>query len=91
MTKDGFWRRAWMWTQDGAPCWFIAYVGDFMWRPWCWGRGWHQPHHCDAYFEICVLCRKALWSRSRSGSGNPFIGIERAPASWRRMRRQEAA
>lgn len=85
MMGDGFWRRAWIWSQDGAPIWFCAWIGEYMWRPWCWARGWHQPHHCDAHFEMCVLCRKSLWGRSRCGTPNPFIGVDRVPAAWRRM------
>ena len=81
-------RRAWLWSQDGAPDWFCAWIGDFMWRPWCWARGYHRPHHCDVHFEICVWCRAVIWSRRRDGGQNMTYRdgkpLERTPATWRR-------
>lgn len=58
-----------------------------MWRPVCWLRGYHVPHHVDVYFENCVTCWKPLWSRSRHGMPNPYVNpvVDRAPL--RRLRR----
>ena len=79
-------QRLWFWTQDDAPDWVSAYVGGYAWRPWCWVRGYHQPHHCDVYYEVCTWCLVTLWSRKRDGSPNPLLGVDRAPAGWRRLR-----
>jgi len=84
-------RRLWMWSQDGAPSWFAAYIGEYMWRPWCWLRGYHVPHHCDVYFECCVLCTALIWSKGRDGTPNPCFRhadgtlVARSPAGWRRQ------
>ena len=83
-------RPFWMWSQDGAPSWFVAYIGDYMWQPFCWARGYHVPHHCDFYFEMCVWCRKCLWSKRRNGSPNPLLGVDRSPIGWRQLARRAA-
>ena len=77
-------RRLWRWAQDDAPVWFTAYVAEYMWRPWCWARGYHQPHHCDVYYEMCTWCLMTLWSRRRDGAPNPLHGAARCPAGWRK-------
>lgn len=53
----------------------------WLWRPACWLRGYHVPHHCDVHFENCSYCWKRLWSRGRDGGLNPFIRpmTDRAP------------
>jgi hypothetical protein len=53
------------------------------WRPYCWVRGYHLPHHMDVYFEHCVVCCKPLWSRKCHGGPNPIARVERLPCSWR--------
>lgn len=45
----------------------------WLWRPWCWVRRYHVPHHCDAHFELCTMCGATLWLRS-DGIPNPYIG-----------------
>jgi hypothetical protein len=70
-----------------ASClwWWCSDVGlSILWRPYCWTRRHHTPHHCDAYFEQCVLCAKPLWSRRRNGYPNPYRNTDRAPL--RRLR-----
>lgn len=49
-----------------------------VWRPLCWLRGYHVPHHTDVHFECCVTCWKHLWGR-RSGVPNPYRHLDRAP------------
>lgn len=60
--------------------WTFSDLGwSVAWRPYCWVRRCHTPHHCDAYYEQCTVCAKLLWSRSRHGSPNPYRGVDRAP------------
>lgn len=66
-------RKAWFWGQDDSPDWFSAYVTPLIWQPYCWARGYHTPHHCDAYFELCTVCLRVLWSSRRDACMNPFI------------------
>jgi hypothetical protein len=56
------------------------------WRVVCWLVGYHRPHHMDAYWEMCWVCGKSLWSRKRDGSPNPFVNpvVDRAPLRRRR-------
>lgn len=71
-----------------AIWWWCSDIGwSAAWRPACWIRRYHTPHHCDAYFEMCITCGKPLWSRSRNGSPNPYRGTGRAPL--RRLPRTE--
>jgi hypothetical protein len=76
-------RLAWWHSSDNGLQW--------LWRPCCWLLGYHRPHHCDVYFELCWFCGKHLWSRKTEGGPNPFIApdrggyIDRAPATWRRL------
>jgi len=74
----GLVKLAWWACGDRGALW--------LWRPACWARGYHVPHHCDVRFENCVWCWKPLWSR-RYGP-NPFADpwVDRAP-----LRRQRAA
>jgi hypothetical protein len=78
-------RKVWFWSHDSAPIWFAAYVTPYLWRPLCWARGWHEPHHCDVYFELCVLCSTSLWSRKRNGSPNTVMYARFVPSGWRRL------
>lgn len=57
-----------------------------LWRPACWLRGYHVPHHTDVHFEMCSYCGKSLWSRTRDRGLNPFIRplADRAPLRRRR-------
>lgn len=59
------------------------------WRPYCWARGYHEPHHCDVYFEFCVVCSVGLWcARSMTDPRpNPLRGVDRVPTSWRLVAR----
>jgi hypothetical protein len=67
-----------------AIWWTFSDLGWSMaWRPYCWGRRFHSPHHCDVYFEMCTVCGKSLWSRSRHGSPNPYRGVDRVPLRHR--------
>ena len=53
--------------------WHFSDYGEMrLWRPVCWIRGYHVPHHTDVHFENCYLCWKPLWSRSRDGGTNPY-------------------
>lgn len=70
----------------GVWWWFTDVGWSQAWRPLCWVRGYHVPHHCDVYFEKCVVCATLLWSRKRDGSPNPFIRpvVDRVPVGRRR-------
>lgn len=62
--------------------WHFADVGwAAAWRPICWWRGYHIPHHCDVYFEMCIICAKLLWSKTQHGMPNPFKQNERVSTS----------
>lgn len=66
MKRGTLLHRIWWETSDrGDTLWA-------MWRPVCWVRGYHVPHHCDVYFELCTWCGKRLWSRSKYGGKNPY-------------------
>jgi hypothetical protein len=61
-----------------AVWWTFSDLGwSPAWRPYCWGRRYHSPHHCDVYFEMCTVCGITLWSRNRDGGTNPYRGIDR--------------
>jgi hypothetical protein len=63
-----------------AVWWTFSDLGwSPAWRPYCWARRYHSPHHCDVHFEMCTVCGISLWSRSRDGSPNPYRGADRAP------------
>lgn len=78
----------WCWHFDSSPWWFAAYTEPWAWRPYCWIRGWHEPHHMDMHHEHCLWCTKRLWSRRRNGLPNTVQRIELVPTSWRKLRRQ---
>jgi hypothetical protein len=81
--------RAWWRLSDNGRAWLA--------RPWCWLLGYHRPHHCDVYFEMCWVCGALLWSRKRDGTPNPFILPDRSgfagrsPAAWRLASRARKA
>ncbi|MER6492653.1 hypothetical protein [Streptomyces griseorubiginosus] len=63
-----------------AIWWTFSDIGwSPAWRPYCWAHRHHRPHHCDAYFERCTVCGLLLWSRSRDGSPNPYLGTDLVP------------
>ena len=67
--------------------WWCSDVGwSRLWRPLCWARGYHVPHHCDVYFERCAVCDRLLWSKRRDGMPNPFLNptVDRARIGGRR-------
>lgn len=76
MTSDSLVHAVW---------WTFSDIGwSPAWRPYCWGRRFHSPHHCDVYFEMCTVCGLTLWSRSRDGGTNPYRGTDRVPLRPRR-------
>lgn len=81
MTRSSIAACIWWWCSD---------VGlSVLWRPYCWARRHHSPHHMDVYFEMCFLCGKPLWSRRRNGHPNPYRDTDRAPL--RRLRQKAAS
>lgn len=75
MTRDSIGHAIW---------WTFSDVGwSAVWRPYCWVRRFHSPHHCDVYFEMCTVCGRRLWSRSRHGMPNPYRKVDRVPLGHR--------
>ncbi|GIH95348.1 hypothetical protein Psi01_59780 [Planobispora siamensis] len=58
-----------------------------LWQPYCWARGYHVPHHSDAWFETCATCERLLWEQKGEQARPAWLLAQRVPTSWRRWLR----
>lgn len=56
-----------------------------LWRPYCWIRGYHDPHHCDAWFETCNTCELVVWTQRDEDERPAWLHADRLATTWRRL------